>query len=71
MEAESLPNCCCAQLGNEMRVVADRWLEVGDQVRMDLRRDDADGEATEGIKQEKFSLDTGAAKINLPGLWTV
>jgi FKBP-type peptidyl-prolyl cis-trans isomerase (trigger factor) len=26
------------------------------------------GDAIEGIKQEKFSLDTGAAKINLPGL---
>ena len=52
-----------------MRVVTDRGLEVGDQVVMDLDAVNADtGEAIEGIKQNKFELDTGAARLNLPGL---
>ena len=52
-----------------MRVVTDRGLEVGDQVVMDLDAVNADtGEAIEGIKQKKFELDTGAARLNLPGL---
>ena len=52
-----------------MRVVADRGLEVGDQVVMDLSAvNKATGEEIEGIKQEKFNLDTGAARLNLPGL---
>jgi trigger factor len=68
MEAESLFNQQLRQLGT-MRVVVDRGLEVGDQVVMDLDAVDSNtGDAIEGIKQEKFSLDTGAAKINLPGL---
>ena len=67
-EAASLFNQQLRQLGT-MRVVVDRGLEVGDQVVMDLDAvNSATGETIEGIKQEKFSLDTGAAKINLPGL---
>jgi trigger factor len=68
MEATSQFNNQLRNLGT-MRVVVDRGLEVGDQVVMSL---DAVDQQTrlpiEGIKQEKFSLDTGAAKINLPGL---
>lgn len=68
MEAEAVFNSQLRQLGT-MRVVVDRGLEVGDQVVMDLdAADTTTNEPIEGIKQEKFSLDTGAAKINLPGL---
>jgi trigger factor len=68
MEAESVFNQQLRGLGT-MRVVVDRGLEVGDQVVMDLDAVNSEtSEAIEGIKQEKFSLDTGAAKINLPGL---
>ena len=52
-----------------MRVVVDRGLEVGDQVVMDLSAVNAStGDEIEGIKQEKFNLDTGAARLNLPVL---
>ena len=52
-----------------MRVVIDRGLAVGDQVVMDLdATNKATGEEIEGIKQKKFSLDTGAGRMNLPGL---
>ena len=67
-EAASLFNQQLRQLGT-MRVVVDRGLEVGDQVVMDLSAVNAStGEEIEGIKQEKFNLDTGAARLNLPGL---
>ena len=67
-EAESIFNAALRNLGT-MRVVADRGLEVGDQVVMDLSAvNKATGEEIEGIKQEKFNLDTGAARLNLPGL---
>ena len=67
-EAESIFNAALRNLGT-MRVVADRGLEVGDQVVVDLSAvNKATGEEIEGIKQEKFNLDTGAARLNLPGL---
>ena len=67
-EADSIFNAALRNLGT-MRVVVDRGLEVGDQVVMDLSAVNAStGEEIEGIKQEKFNLDTGAARLNLPGL---
>ena len=52
-----------------MRVVIDRGMQAGDQVVMDLEAvNAATGDAIEGIKQERFQLDTAAARINLPGL---
>ena len=68
MEAEALFKQQLRALGT-MRVVADRGLEVGDQVVMDLAAVNSEtGEEIEGIKQKKFQLDTGAARLNLPGL---
>ena len=68
MEAEATFNRQLRALGT-MRVVVDRGLEVGDQVVMDLEAVNAEtGEEIEGIRQKKFSLDTGAARLNLPGL---
>jgi trigger factor len=67
-EADSIFNAALRNLGT-MRVVVDRGLEVGDQVVMDLSAVNAStGDEIEGIKQEKFNLDTGAARLNLPGL---
>ena len=67
-EAESIFNAALRNLGT-MRAVADRGREVGDQVVVDLSAaNKATGEEIEGIKQEKFNLDTGAARLNLPGL---
>lgn len=58
MEAESLFKQQLRALGT-MRVVTDRGLEVGDQVVMDLDAVNAEsGEPIEGIKQNKFQLDT-------------
>ena len=67
-EADSIFNAALRNLCT-MRVVVDRGLEVGDQVVMDLSAVNAStGDEIEGIKQEKFNLDTGAARLNLPGL---
>lgn len=67
-EAEAMFNQQLRGLGT-MRVVIDRGLAVGDQVVMDLdATNKATGEEIEGIKQKKFSLDTGAGRMNLPGL---
>lgn len=68
LEAEAMFRQQLRNLGT-MRVVTDRGLEVGDQVVMDLEAVNAStGEPIEGIKQSKFSFDTGAARLNLPGL---
>ena len=67
-EADSIFNAALRNLGT-MRVVVDGGLEVGDQVVMDFSAVNAStGQEIEGIKQEKFNLDTGAARLNLPGL---
>uniref|UniRef100_A0A7S0SNE3 peptidylprolyl isomerase n=1 Tax=Mantoniella antarctica TaxID=81844 RepID=A0A7S0SNE3_9CHLO len=68
LEAESIFTQQLRSLGT-MRVVTGRGLTIGDQVVMDLDAvNAATGDSIEGIKQKKFQLDTGAARLNLPGL---
>ena len=68
LEAEAIFNTRLRGLGT-MRVVVDRGLEIGDQAVMDLEAVNAETRTPiDGIKQKKFSLDTGAARVNLPGL---